>query len=292
MRFLESSLAFIATISALATIAFAKSGPTCVAYIEVNTNNLTNVGDYVLTDGSNVFDIAIIFAANIDYTTKAILYNNPQVQALLNDAAHNIVPLQQKGIKVLLSILGNHAGAGVSNFPTQAAAAAFAAQVRDEVNKYGLDGVDIDDEFADYQSGGNDTDSTNNNSIGWLLQALRSDLGPSKLITFYNIDPAATTLSNDPASIGGLLNYSWNPFYGSYSAPSIPGLGKAKLSPAAIQFGATSQSTAASFAKMTVSQGYGAYMTYDLAAGNSSAYISAFTKNLYGQSAIYEPNRA
>ena len=38
-----------------------------VAYIEVNTNSLLNAGRYTLDDGSPAFDIAVIFAANINY---------------------------------------------------------------------------------------------------------------------------------------------------------------------------------------------------------------------------------
>ena len=141
------------------------------------------------------------------------------------------------------------------------------------------DGVDLDDEYADYTS-------TNSKSIGWLITALRKDL-PNKLITFYNYGPASTTLSSDSASIGSQLNYSWNAIYDTYSAPSIPGLSKSALSPAAVDITSTPSSDAASFAQSTVSQGYGAFMTYDLDAGDNSAYISAFTQALYGQATTY-----
>ncbi|WFR68507.1 glycosyl hydrolase family 18 protein [Curtobacterium flaccumfaciens] len=99
--------------------------------------------------------MAIIFAANINWNgSKAVLYNNDKVQATLDAAATQIRPLQAKGIKVSLSILGNHQGAGIANFPTQAAAQDFASQVTATVTKYGLDGVDLDDEYADYGTNG------------------------------------------------------------------------------------------------------------------------------------------
>ena len=99
-----------------------------------------------LANGANAFDVAIIFAANINWDgSKAVLYNNENVQRTLDDAATQIRPLQAKGIKVSLSILGNHQGAGIANFPTQAAAADFAAQVSATVAKYGHDGVDLDE---------------------------------------------------------------------------------------------------------------------------------------------------
>jgi len=263
----------------------AKSGPTSIAYVEVNNDELANVGRYQLADGANAFDVAIIFAANINWDgTKAVLYNNDKVQATLDDAATQIKPLQAKGIKVSLSILGNHQGAGIANFPTQAAAADFAAQVSATVTKYGLDGVDLDDEYSDY--GTNGTPQPNQQSIGWLISALRADM-PGKLISFYDIGPASSALSQSSSTIGSQLDYAWNPYYGTYSAPSIPGLDKSKLSAAAVDIQNTPQSTAVSLAQRTKADGYGVFMTYNLPGGDESAYVSSFTNVLYGQAATY-----
>lgn len=266
----------------------AKTGPIIPAYIEVNTNSLLNTGRYTLENGANVFDIAIIFASNIkmNNNSEAIIYNNPNVQALLNNATTQIRPLQDKGIKVVLSLLGGGEGVGIANFATQAAAQRFAGLIKKEITKYGLDGVDFDDEYAEY--GTNGTAQPNKHSIGWLVDAVRNDL-PDKLITFYNIGPAAQYLSEDPASVGSKFNYSWNPYYGSFEPPSIPGLNKSDLAPAAIDITSTSQSTAASLANQTIAGGYGAYLTYNLVAGNYSTYLSAITQQLYGQNVTYNP---
>jgi len=274
-----------AATAAPAATAATKSGPTSIAYVEVNNDQLANVGRYQLANGANAFDVAIIFAANINWNgSKAVLYNNDKVQATLDAAATQIKPLQAKGIKVSLSILGNHQGAGIANFPTQAAAQDFASQVTATVTKYGLDGVDLDDEYADY--GTNGTPQPNQQSIGWLITALRAQM-PSKLLSFYNIGPAASSLSSSSSTIGSKLNYAWNPYYGSYSAPSIPGLGKSALSPAAVDIQNTAQSTAVSLAQRTVQDGYGVFMTYNLPGGDKSAYVSAMTQKLYGQAATY-----
>ena len=288
MKALTSALAFV-TAAALWSFTAAKSGPTTVAYVEVNDNSITNVGDYVLADGSNTFDIAIIFAANINTdssTNKAVLFNNPQVTDVLNNADSEIRPLQAKGIKVLLSILGNHEASGIANFASQADAADFAGQLSDAVNQYGLDGIDLDDEYVSYGSDG--VPASNQQSIGWLISALRTNM-PDKLITFYNIGDAASSLSSSDASVGSQLSYAWNPYYSTYNAPSIPGLDNSKLSAAAIEYGSTSEDEAVEFAQDTVSQGYGVYMTYGLSAGDNSAYISGFTQALYGQATTYSP---
>ena len=271
---------------AMPAAAATKSGPITTAYVEVNNYSMTSVGNYVLaSNGANVFDIGIIFAANINYDgTNANLYFNPQVQAVLNNAATEIAPLQAKGIKVLMSILGNHQGAGFANFPSQQAAAAFAGQLASAVTTYGLDGIDFDDEYADY--GTNGTGQPNAWSFPYLVQALRNDL-PNKIISLYFIGPSSTTLSYNGIVVGDLLNYSWNPYYGSWGVPAVPDMTQAQLAPAAIDIQNTPASTANSLAQQTVADGYGAYNTYNLPDTDASQYLSSFTQPLYGSNAVY-----
>ena len=117
----------------------ADTDPKRVVYVEVNSNDMANVADYTL-EGSQrpAFDMAMIFAANINYDQakgEAYLFLNDRVTQTLQDAEHQIRPLQQRGTKVLLSILGNHEGAGFANFPSQEAASAFADQVAQVVQQ-------------------------------------------------------------------------------------------------------------------------------------------------------------
>ncbi|WP_350280240.1 endo-beta-N-acetylglucosaminidase H [Kribbella sp. HUAS MG21] len=265
----------------------AKNGPITVAYIEVNNESMLNAGRYTLaTSGAQVIDIALIFAANINYDgTNAYLHFNDQVTNVLNNVATQVRPLQQKGIKVLLSILGNHQGAGFANFPNQAAADAFAQQLADAVNQYGLDGIDFDDEYAEY--GNNGTGQPNDFSFVYLVQALRAKL-PNKLITLYDIGPASERLSYNGQSIANTFDYAWNPYYGTWAVPSGPS-DKSRLSPAAVSYTATSSSTAASLAQRTVNEGYGVFLTYNLTSANTASYMSAFTQKLYGSATVYKP---
>lgn len=264
-----------------------KTGPISVAYVEVNNHQLGNVADYSLVgSGDPVFDLGIIFAANInDNGSAAYLSCNDQVQATLDDAANQIRPLQDRGIKVLLSILGNHQGAGFANFPDRPSATAFAQQLADIVDQYGLDGIDFDDEYAEY--GNNGTGQPNDFSFVYLVSALR-DLLPDKLITLYDIGPSASRLSYDGVNVGDLIDYSWNPYYGSWMVPDVPGLEKSQLGPAAIQIGATATETATALANQTVSEGYGVYLTYDLPDTDVHDYLTTFTQPLYGSAAIFE----
>ncbi|MFJ5678388.1 endo-beta-N-acetylglucosaminidase H [Streptomyces sp. NPDC093097] len=278
-----------ATTGAAAAPAPAKQGPTSVAYVEVNNNSMRNVGKYTLANGGgNVFDVAVIFAANINYDTgakAARLYFNENVQRVLDNAATEIRPLQQKGIKVVLSVLGNHQGAGFANFPSQQAASAFAKQLSDTVATYGLDGIDFDDEYAEY--GNNGTGQPNDSSFVHLVTALRANM-PGKIISLYNIGPAASRLSYGGVDVSSSFDYAWNPYYGTWQVPGIA-LPKSKLSPAAVEIGRTSQSSLADLARRTVSEGYGVYLTYNLDGTDRSADVSAFTRELYGSDAVYTP---
>jgi len=284
---LVAAVALMTSVTASPAGAIAKSGPVSVAYVEVNSNSMLNVGKYTLANGGgNVFDIGVIFAANINYDTSkksAYLYFNPNVQRVLDNVATQVRPLQAKGIKVTLSILGNHQGAGFANFPSKATAEAFAKQLSDAVTKYGLDGIDFDDEYTEY--GNNGTGQPNASSFVYLVTALRAAM-PNKLVTLYNIGPSASRLSYGGVDITSKFNYAWNPYYGTWGVPNIA-LPKSRLSPAAVEINGTSSSTAASLAKRTVSEGYGVYLTYNLGAADSHTYISAFTKELYGTTAVY-----
>ncbi|SDH64076.1 Glycosyl hydrolases family 18 [Pedobacter terrae] len=276
--------------STASTEAIGVNGPKGVCYVEVNNADIRNVGKYKLSTGQQLFDIAIIFAANINYNTstqKAELFFNNNVSNILNNKTTYIKPLQDKGIKVLLSILGNHQGAGFCNFPSQAAAQAFAQQLANAVNTYGLDGIDFDDEYAEY--GNNGTGQPNASSFVYLVTALRSLL-PNKIISFYYYGPAASRLSYNGVTVGSKINYSWNAIYGSYAVPNVPGLAKANLGPAAIDIQATSSSTAASLATQTVNNGYGIYLYYNLPNSDVHTYLSGISSNLYGgKTTVYVP---
>ncbi|WP_241330141.1 endo-beta-N-acetylglucosaminidase H [Chryseobacterium arthrosphaerae] len=270
----------------------AQLNPLGVCYVEVNNNNMLNAGSYTLQNTNRqLFDVAIIFAANINYDvskSRAYISNNNNVTKVLNDVNTYVKPLQQKGIKVLLDILGNHQGAGISNFPNREAAKDFALQVAHTVYTYGLDGVDLDDEYAGY--GNNGTGQPNNSSFVMLLQELKAAM-PDKLVTFYYYGPATTRQSYNGDQAGNYIDYSWNAMYGTYNAPSVPPLAKTKLSAAATWIqnsnsGSTSASTLSSLATSTKNDGYGVFMWYDLGGTNVANYLSTGSNILYNENTL------
>ena len=71
------------------------------------------------------------------------------------DQIGTVKQLQAAGIKVVLSIVGDHTGLGWGSIPYGQGSARFnnminfAQWVTGLIQQYGLDGIDIDDEFAD-----------------------------------------------------------------------------------------------------------------------------------------------
>lgn len=264
--------------------ALVKNGPLSVMYVEVNGSNILNAGAYSLKNsGAPFFDIAVIFAANINYDTaneRAVFHANENVQEVLDGRDTYVQPLQDRGIKVLLSILGNHQGAGIANFPDRAAARDFAEQLADVVYTYDLDGIDFDDEYSKY--GENGTGQPNSSSFIMLLQELR-ELMPDKIISYYYIGPSTNYLEWNGNRAGDYVDYSWNAYYSTYSAPNVPGLSPAQESAAAVNINQTSSSTANNFATRTVDDGYGVYLMYDMRQSDYTSYLSGISTRLYNE---------
>lgn len=287
--FILATLALLGIQTASVLKAQQLNNPVGICYVEVNNNNMLNAGSYTLQNSNKqLFDVAIIFAANINYDvskSRAYLSSNNNVTKVLNDVNTYVKPLQQKGIKVLLDILGNHQGAGISNFPNREAAKDFALQIANTVYTYGLDGVDLDDEYAGY--GNNGTGQPNSSSFVMLLQELKAAM-PDKLITFYYLGPATSRQSYNGDAAGNYIDYSWNPYYGTYSAPNVPPLTKSKLSAAATWIQntnpqSTSTATLTTLATNTKNDGYGVFMWYDLGGTNVASYLSTGSNILYNE---------
>lgn len=121
--------------------------------IEVNnTNPLQTLNFRLGTANKYLFDGVILFSSNINFSKKedvVYIHNNDNVQAILNNYDHYIRPIKERGIKVFLSILGNHDGSGLSNMSDDRCRK-FAQAIADTLDKYDLDGVFFDDEYSDY----------------------------------------------------------------------------------------------------------------------------------------------
>lgn len=121
-------------------------------YFEVNDVNPLNALACELEDGRLIWDVVVLFAANINHHAeedRPYIQCNPNVQFLLDNNETYLQPLRKRGIKVLLGILGNHDQAGVAQL-SEKGAKIFAAEVAHYCEAYNLDGVNYDDEYSTY----------------------------------------------------------------------------------------------------------------------------------------------
>ena len=182
-----------------------------MGYVEVNSNSLANVGCYVRSDTNKpLFQMAAIFAANINgkNPNEPEVYFNPQVDSLLNHS-DQVAKLQKQGIKVLLSILGNHQNAGWACMTDAAAIQQFANQMVNIINKYHLDGIDIDDEYS--------TCSPNSTSMIKIARALKANPGfKGKLLTKVLFNDYSYFIATDEGQqLADFIDYGWEMTYWS-----------------------------------------------------------------------------
>lgn len=121
--------------------------------MEVNdTNPLNNLKYTLKNSGKYLIDALIMFSANVNYneeTGRVYVLCNENVQALLDNRAKYLKPLQDRGMKVIIGLLGNHDRSGVANLADETARA-YAKEIKALCDAYNLDGVFYDDEYSSY----------------------------------------------------------------------------------------------------------------------------------------------
>lgn len=246
------------------TKAYGDKTPIVTAYIETNDTNPLNAGDYFDENGEPFFDIVELFASNIHKETvngqvRPTLYLNDKLTPVLEGTGVTtyVRPLREVGIKVLLTVLGDWQGVGVANM-TDTQAEQFAEILAYAVEKYGLDGIGFDDEYANYSG------SLVSGSFGNIITKLHAKLPADKLITVFAY--GYTNQINSAA--GALIDYAYTNFTYWNGTPGISGVTKGRWAPIALNLGNTYSSstlnTIRSNSKKAKDEGYGAIMTFNL----------------------------
>lgn len=288
----EEQIADSGQPEARATRAYGDKSPKIQVYVETNDVNPLNAGDYYM-DGKPFVDIVEFFAANIRKETvggqvRPTLYLNDKMTNLMENNGYltYIKPLQDKGIKVLLTILGDHQGIGFCNL-NDTQAMQFATILAHAVEKYGLDGIGFDDEYADYSY------PLVNGSFGNLIIKLRALMPAGKLITVFEYGGVDSSQIN--ATAGAMIDYAYTNF-GSSSGSFIQGVTKSHYGPQSINLGygysAADLVRYGDNAFDAADGGYGALMNFNIRRTN---YISplpvfnALADGAFGSSVVLNP---
>lgn len=262
-----------------------------VAYVETNNYDIRNYGNLVLR-GSRlpVFDFVVLFAANMNYDAiegRRYISFNDKLQPIIQHPEIYIKPLTDRGIKVIIDILPNHQGVGYLNFQSYEEALDFAREAKMWTDKLGIDGWDIDEEYAGYGKSPLEIVDREMSAL-WMAKAFK-EVMPDKLLTHYEFNsPFSAGLKDaDGKEAIDYLDYSWSDYgVGSTSALGMPNL---KYGNRSIE-GNRSYAVAGSgsIARSSVRSGMGLLMFFNLnpelmANGTQIGYLSEATQAFYGE---------
>lgn len=252
--------------------------PKLTTYIETNDINPLNAGEYYFTGTDpqeQVIDNVILFASNIRGTANSVqLYHNDNQTHILNNASTLIAPLQAKGIKVSLGLLGDHTGVGFANL-SPAMVESFANQIAACVTKYNLDGVDFDDEYAEYWKAPSNLPTPSITIFGNLIKRVRQLL-PGKLITVFNFGG----YTGFDATTKNAISYMWPDFGTEWNTPT--GLGDGKWARMSIHCTDGRPSASAIQSCAANYSGYGAIMMFNFRNTDQSGIINNFASRVWG----------
>ena len=133
------------------TLAAIERDPNGDPVLDAYGNFIDKLDEYgnLIDTGELFFNMVIIFSANVNFdeaTGRPFVFFNENVQPKLDRFYHYYRPLQERGARIILSLLPNWDRAGLSNM-TAEAARAFAQEVRAICDAFGLDGIMFDEEY-------------------------------------------------------------------------------------------------------------------------------------------------
>ncbi len=186
--------------------------------MEVNDMNPLEVTSYTLKNsGKMYYDAVMLFAANINYneeTGRVYVSCNENVSAILANRDKYLKPLQDRGIKVYLSILGNHDRSNVNNLADETARY-FAQEIKNYCDVYNLDGVFYNSEYGSPITPAPTGFVTPSNAAAARLFYEVKKLQPwrDNIIYTYDFSSLPAVDGVDP---GEWMDFIWTNYGGSY----------------------------------------------------------------------------
>ena len=177
-----------------------------LAYIRFNKENFT----FTYKTIGNIVNLRPATVGYDQPTGRCLFSLSPDLRYVLENPARYIRPLQNMGRKVCVCIQGGGKGLGFCNM-TDTQIADFSAQVKEVVELYGLDGINLRDEGSGYGKEG--MPPMNTTSYPKLIKSLREAM-PDKLLTLVDKEEP-TEYFHDVALCGGIevgkyIDYAWH----------------------------------------------------------------------------------
>ena len=186
----------------------------------MNDANPLNALSFELENGKLLWDVVVLFAANINYDAVAgrpYVKCNPNVQYLLDNNETLLQPLRKRGIKVLLGLLGNHDITGLAQLSEQGAKD-FAREIAQYCKAYNLDGINYDDEYSESPDLSNPALTERSKEAGARLCYETKQAMPDKLVTVFDYGRMFGIESVDGVDVKNWIDIAV-PNYGHNSKP-------------------------------------------------------------------------
>ena len=199
-----------------------RKGYTCIGYVDTEKMSPLVSSVYWLEDASwemskasQLFDVVNLLRATVG--TGGELKLNADISHVLKNADKYIRPLKLMGMKVCLTVK-NSSTIGFCHL-TDSEIENFVAQVRNAVELYELDGIDLWDDSDEYGIDG----IKNTSTYPKLIKALREALSKETMLTVAD-KGEATALFFDKEKCGGIevgkyIDYAYTGYINQYSLP-------------------------------------------------------------------------
>lgn len=263
-----------------------------VLYFEINDTNPLNALEFLTESGKYFFDHIVLFAANINWDPekkRVYLANNENVQFLLDNNDEYLQPLRKAGMKIIISILGNHDEAGVAQL-SDMGAREFARELAAYCRAYNLDGVAFDDEYSNYPDLSNPWLTVPSTYASSRLVYECKAVMPEKIVSLYNLGRMYSSSLQviDGIEPGQYCDYA----VGDYGIMAFPGIGMTlkQCSGMSIELRRGSGDSTERTARSRKEEGYGYYMFFALEPSLYKTQVSrclTVCRGLYEEALIY-----
>lgn len=196
----------------------------CVFYVNTNEYDPRIVTDYCMSKMDmmtftqewyctlgNILNLRVSTIGYDKSSGRAVFSPNRDLYYVLNNYDTYILPLQETGRKICISIEGNGSGLGFCNL-TDAQISDFVSQVKTLFETYPLDGINLWDRSSGYGAEG--MPAMNTTSYPKLIKALREALGDDKLLTVTDYEEPTEyfwdTEATGGIAVGDYIDYAWS----------------------------------------------------------------------------------
>lgn len=234
------------------SIAFADCrviNPSYIIYYGLQESKYVDNGRWMAEDESTIscyplFEVECLrplFITQDDVTQNATLQPDPDLMYVLTHQGRYVDPQRKLGIKICVSVeIAPKSVCGLCNL-SEENQSSLAWQIANFVEKYGLDGVALNDKGANYTA--EDAPAVDKSSYTKFLKALREAMGADKLILLsYDADEnSALYEAHDGLQAGDYIDYAWwgtenvicTPYDPESTVRPIAGLDKSRFIPMA-----------------------------------------------------------